>query len=824
MSRLLVLAALVGGCVAIPEVDLPIPDAALDGARDAAPDRAIPDAAFTLRDAEPDGPPPECRAPADCPAPGVAEPRCDDGACAIGACIAGYVDLDGLAATGCEYRCARRDGPDDCDAIDGDCDGRVDEDAARCDCAARCQGPGAESICDGDTCRITTCAEGTYNPDGVTERGCPCDAMALTPAEAPFEAEPLPGDGARVHYPDDGGPGVVAWVATDDATRIYARAVDGEGHPLGLPELVADLDAAVELLAVRADGAGPLVAARTLGDDPVAQLLRGGRIVDSMDGCHDLRCLPARLPRDLLVARLDVEADARHVVRLSNGEAVAQWVADADDPAAELMAIACLGPARCLATIRRSQVRLVGAGFDRGVGEVDAAAIVAVDDVFIAALGSPGAVRVERLVRVGQARSVEVPLGRPDPVEAVRLVPEPDGGVTVFALAGEALRVRLDADLAVVDPPRPTPAGFIGEGRTDAGLYHDHQPRGLAGETFWFTALPHPLPAATPPLAAHPFLGLPIAVWYGADAIYAAAALPGPIRPVPVLTRAAPRTTAPAAAAIGDRFVVAEVMADRLRVASAGVDGIVERRAIPLTAPLDPAQSAAALLATAGPGVVVVLGARDGPDRFIGAARLDAPALAVDTPAERLEAAPALAGGPDGGLLATLADPGQGLRLLVRTVDGEGRLGPPVERARSFTPGHAIAHAPDSDGYLLAWLDRTRLACQNGAATAVRALALDPAGRPTAELRELPLAHDCPRAVRVAPAPGGGFHVAIAYEGDRASLIHLDPTGAPLAPPTPLTRFPGQDARLALTRNTAPMTLWTRPDRLLWLDHACGAP
>lgn len=823
VSRLsLVLAALAAGCVAIPELDLPLPDAAADAAGDAAPDRAIPDATFMLRDAEPDGPPPECRAAGDCAAPGVADPRCDDGTCAIGACTAGYVDLDGLAATGCEYACARRDGPDDCDAVDGDCDGIVDEDAALCDCAARCQGPAAESTCDGDTCRITACAEGAYNPDGVAERGCPCDAMALMPAEAPFEAEPTPAD-ARVHFPADARSGVVAWAGDEADGRIYARSIDGEGHPTGLSAIVGELDAPIEVLAVSAAANAPLVAVRTLDAAPVAHLVRGGRVEDSMDGCADPRCLPARLPDGLLMARLDVEEDGRRLVRLSNGETVAQWITDADDPEPELMAIACQTPTRCLSVIRRSQVRLLGAGFDRGVGEVTAAAVAALDDAWLAALAGPGRIRVERLVRVGQVRSVEVELGAADvEVEAVRLVPEPDGGVTVFALAGDGLQMRLDADLTLVDPPRPTPAGFIGEGRTPAGLYHDHAPRGLAGDALWFTALPRPLPAPTAPLGAHAFAGLPVVAWYGADAIYGAAALPGPSQPIPLLTRAAPRTTAPAAAVIGDRFVVAEIMSDRLRLAAAAADATIERRAIPLTAPLDPAASAAVLLATAGPGVAVVLGARDGPGRVIGAARLDAPTLAVDTPAERLEAAPVLAGGPDGGLLATSSDPGHGLRLLVRTVDGEGRLGPPIERARSLTPGHALAHAPDTGGYLLAWLDRTRAACANGAATAVRVLALDPTGRPVAELRDLPLAHDCPRAVRATAAPGGGFHLAIAYEGERANLIHLDPTGAPVAPPTPLTRFAGQDPRLTLA--AGPLTLWLRDDRLTWLDHTCGAP
>ncbi len=55
-----------------------------------------------------------------------ADARCEQGRCVIERCHPGRADLDGRPENGCEYTC-RADGVDDCNGIDDDCDGHVDE-------------------------------------------------------------------------------------------------------------------------------------------------------------------------------------------------------------------------------------------------------------------------------------------------------------------------------------------------------------------------------------------------------------------------------------------------------------------------------------------------------------------------------------------------------------------------------------------------------------------------------------------------------------------------------------------------------------------------
>ncbi|MCA9561543.1 MAG: putative metal-binding motif-containing protein, partial [Myxococcales bacterium] len=57
-----------------------------------------------------------------------AAPTCVEGACALGACEAGWWDVNGDAADGCEYPCrVSNEGVEICDATDNDCDGSTDD-------------------------------------------------------------------------------------------------------------------------------------------------------------------------------------------------------------------------------------------------------------------------------------------------------------------------------------------------------------------------------------------------------------------------------------------------------------------------------------------------------------------------------------------------------------------------------------------------------------------------------------------------------------------------------------------------------------------------
>ena len=69
-----------------------------------------------------------------CKAP-FAETACVDGRCVLTGCAAGHHDLDGDSTNGCEYACTpnpatggSESGPGECNGIDDDCDGEVDED------------------------------------------------------------------------------------------------------------------------------------------------------------------------------------------------------------------------------------------------------------------------------------------------------------------------------------------------------------------------------------------------------------------------------------------------------------------------------------------------------------------------------------------------------------------------------------------------------------------------------------------------------------------------------------------------------------------------
>ncbi|HKP62254.1 MAG TPA: SUMF1/EgtB/PvdO family nonheme iron enzyme [Polyangiales bacterium] len=66
-----------------------------------------------------------------------AETACEDSQCVMKGCLAGFADLD--PDPGCEYQCPVSPGvAEDCNGIDDDCDGRVDEDLVKPSAAPYC--------------------------------------------------------------------------------------------------------------------------------------------------------------------------------------------------------------------------------------------------------------------------------------------------------------------------------------------------------------------------------------------------------------------------------------------------------------------------------------------------------------------------------------------------------------------------------------------------------------------------------------------------------------------------------------------------------------
>ena len=117
-----------------------------------------------------------------------ADARCTASVCVMGACNAGFVDLDGDPESGCEYACSPT-GAEACNSVDDDCDGMVDEgfdlstDVMHCGvCGRACTFPHAVGACVAGTCGIASCEAGYRDVDGDPATGCeyPCTPAAMT--------------------------------------------------------------------------------------------------------------------------------------------------------------------------------------------------------------------------------------------------------------------------------------------------------------------------------------------------------------------------------------------------------------------------------------------------------------------------------------------------------------------------------------------------------------------------------------------------------------------------------------------------------------------
>jgi hypothetical protein len=135
-----------------------------------------------------------------------AVPKCDSGACAIDRCIAGWVNLDGVLANGCEHPCTPSNGGVEvCDGRDNNCDGRTDEgfdlvaDPMNCgQCGLVCNvanGSVSSYRCNAGRCAVGQCSMGRGDCNQLFADGCEenlvsslthCGqcGMACTPANA----------------------------------------------------------------------------------------------------------------------------------------------------------------------------------------------------------------------------------------------------------------------------------------------------------------------------------------------------------------------------------------------------------------------------------------------------------------------------------------------------------------------------------------------------------------------------------------------------------------------------------------------------------------
>jgi hypothetical protein len=103
---------------------------------------------------------------------------CQQGVCVVVQCLGSNVDVDGKSSNGCECAPSGQEAGQ-CDYLDNDCDGAVDEDIftdvdpENCGACGRvCAFAQATSVClDGD-CALTGCEEGFHDFDGDPLNGC----------------------------------------------------------------------------------------------------------------------------------------------------------------------------------------------------------------------------------------------------------------------------------------------------------------------------------------------------------------------------------------------------------------------------------------------------------------------------------------------------------------------------------------------------------------------------------------------------------------------------------------------------------------------------
>lgn len=830
------------GCFAVPELDLPLPEAGVEddggaGVRDMrrpTPDDGIgfegADAGFRPDVRVDDGVDAvdlgtgACRVDDDCVLAG-AQARCVDARCAIEACAAERYDLDGIVDNGCEYACAPRGDIDGCDARDDDCDGAVDEDAAACDCADRCVGPQAESMCRGDVCVIEACEGATFNGDGRGERGCACDAAGLVPREHPMPRLPPGPVGGRVHYPGDGRPGVAVWFDPDGERRLLAQWFDVEGHPLDEAQTLDDFEEPIELLAISAFSDQPMAVVRAIQPSRTLLRIEPGAREPLVDDCAPERCAVAFTPEGAVWAQITNDGDNEAL--LVAGESIAEWDLD-DGGAGRLMALACLPAAGCIAVVERDQTWLYAPGRGEAFGQRSAVAVTTVGARWAAALGRPGEVRLIRWSPAGGVQDVTLETQPGQALGEIALVEAADGGALLFVDRNQPRTARVAPDWRSVGGLSPT-GGFFGVGRVRGDgpggeLYHDHDLRGWRGEEFFFDGVPSGDPLTTSPVAAVRIGDFEALVYRGVWGIFGLP-LSEVYAPSLLLSSRFNHDTPPAAARVGDGLLVAEAAEDRIRFALARP--AITRSSRPLAESVDPVQTTVTLHATAERTLVGLVGRAANDEPIVGVGRFDDATPLALVREGIVEEAPQIAGpgGPRGALLATRAAFDNGNVILLRRVDDDGALSPAMLGARTFGRGFALAWSPEAERYTLVWIDHIGGDCPGASGDSAWVQTLDADGEAVSSPHGLELPFGCPLDVRLAPGAAGGVHALVTTTGERAALVHLGPDGQPVAPASPVIESDELDEDAALFVSAAgPTAVWATDERAMRVDFACEGP
>jgi hypothetical protein len=117
------------------------------------------------------------------------EAKCSGSICDYTTCSQDYWDLDGNRQNGCEYYCVKTSSSDNtCDAIDEDCNGKIDDGIDKCtdstncgECGRNCTRPNAVTQCQGPAtgcdktntnCVIASCSDGWIDADKNPNNGC----------------------------------------------------------------------------------------------------------------------------------------------------------------------------------------------------------------------------------------------------------------------------------------------------------------------------------------------------------------------------------------------------------------------------------------------------------------------------------------------------------------------------------------------------------------------------------------------------------------------------------------------------------------------------